>query len=148
MSENETLASAAELFPSKAKRRYRIEKLPVLGRKVRIQSLMEREQAEFETAIIAQGGGTNRLVKARLLDANRRLIALCLVDGEGQRLLTDNEARKIATWDAADSNFLTDVCKQHCGLNSDAIEELVKNSAETGDESPPTGSPPKLASRT
>lgn len=144
MSENEKLASAADLFPATpAKRRYKIVDLPVSKNRVRIQSLMEREQSEYEMAVISQTSGRSKFVRARLLDANRRLMAMCLVDADGNRLLTDNQAGKLATWDTVDTNYLHDECAAHTGISREAVEELVKNSVETSDASPPIASLPK-----
>jgi len=133
----------AQLFPAKVTRRYKIVSLPVSGNRVRIQSLTEREQSEYEMAVIAQGSGRSRFIRSRLLDANRRLIALCLVDADGNRLLSDNQANQLATWDSADSNFLHDEVAAHCGINREAIEELVKNSEGIVVDLPPTDSPPE-----
>lgn len=142
-SPNNTLASMAELFPASTKRRYKDVTLPVSGHRVRIQSLTERECSEYEMAVVAQSTTRSKFVRARLLDANRRLIGLCLVDADGNRLLSDKQADQIATWDSADSNFLHDAVAAHCGINREAIEELVKNSEAIRVDSPLTDSPPE-----
>ena len=144
MSEHDSkLATMAELFPAKIPRRHKIVPLPVSGNRVRIQSLTEREQSEYEMAVIAHGSSRSKFVRSKLLDANRRLIALCLVDAAGSRLLSDNQANQLATWDSADANFLHDEVAAHCGINREAIEDLVKNSEGIAVDSPPTDSPPE-----
>jgi quinolinate synthase len=88
--------------------------------------LTERELSEYESALVATGG--NGLRKARLEDAGRRLIILCLVDQEGNRILNETHNKLIAEWDSADSRFLYGECALHCGMKTEEIENLVKNS--------------------
>ena len=121
------LASAEQLF-APCKRRYKTITLPVSGLAVRIQSLTEREVSRFQSATIAQNG--TGFKKAKLEDASRRLVVLCLVDGAGNRILNDSHIAKLADWDGADMAFLYNECTSHVGLKSEDIEGLVKNSEE------------------
>lgn len=124
-------AVAADLFgKGTCPRRYKVtDPLPVRGVKVRIRSLTEREVSEYQSATIAKKG--DGLRTDRLKDANRRLIALCLVDGDGNPYVTPAMQSEMSDWDAADTSFLYDACAQHCGLNKSDIEDLVKNSEAT-----------------
>jgi len=128
---SETFAVAADLFGKGTKpRRYKVtDPLPVQGVKVRIRSLTEREVSEYQAQTIAKKG--DGLRTDRLKDANRRLIALCLVDGDGNPYVTPAMQTEMADWDAADTGFLYDECAKHCGLNKSDIEDLVKNSEAT-----------------
>lgn len=126
------LASVADLFsPGGPDRRYREVTLPVRRVRVRLQSLTERESSEYQATILNTRGGSTAYVRQRLIDANRRLIVLCMVDGAGNRMLNKNDVERMADWDAADSAFLYDECASHCGLNRDDLEGLVKNSGAT-----------------
>lgn len=134
-SETNGLASAEQLFSGGLKRRYKTVDLPVSEHKVRIRSLSENEVSEYQSVTVASGG--TGLRRDRLRDANRRLIVLCLVDQAGNRILGKSHIAKLGEWDGADTAFLYDECVNHCGLNREDIEDLVKNSETTTvDDSP------------
>lgn len=101
--------------------------LPTSGLVVRIQSLTERERTVFQAALITRTGETNR---ERLLDAGRRLIVACLVDGAGNRLLNDGDIQKLADWDSADTEYLYAECGRHTGIGGKAEEIERKNGSE------------------
>lgn len=129
---NEIATRDQLLSATTAKRRYRTVILPAAGLAVRIQSLTEGELSEYQSSALRFGSdGNPKVVRARLLDANCRLIALCVVDGDGRRLFTDEDFILIRQWDAKDAQLLYQACAIHCGINTGDIEELVKNSATT-----------------
>ncbi len=133
MSNTATLATVDELF-APAPRRHKEVDMPVSGARVRIQSLTERETSRYQAQTLAK---TGTLKLSKLEDANRRLIVLCLVDGAGNRILNDSHMVKIAEWDSADASHVYRECAEHTGLNTDDIEDLVKNSEKiTVDDSP------------
>lgn len=128
------IANAATLFGKSSPRRHVVVgPLPVRGQPegayVRLRSLTEREVSAYQALSIAKRG--DGLRTDRLKDANRRLIALCLVDEEGNPYVTPAMQNEMADWDAADTGFLYDECAKHCGLNKSDIEDLVKNSEAT-----------------
>ena len=125
------LASLEELVGGAPNRRYKIVTLPLLGLTVRIQSINEREFSQYQAALVSSGGRSLR--PSRMEDANRRFIALCLVDKDGNRMLSGKHIARLSEWDAADAAFLYDECARHCGINQDDIEVLVKNSEEISD---------------
>lgn len=118
------LASAEDLLTTKLVRRYREVTLPVSGHRVRIRSLSELELSTFQMATLSKKG---EFAKARLTNANRRLIVICLVDQAGNRLLNDTNLGALANWDGADAAFLYTECAEHCGIREQDIEELAKN---------------------
>jgi len=123
------LATRDQLF-APAARRYATVVLPTSGLTVRVQSLTERERTVFQAALITRSGETNR---ERLLDAGRRLIVLCLVDGAGNRLLNDGDIQKLAEWDAADTQYLYAECGKHTGISGSPEEAERKNGSEPTD---------------
>jgi len=141
MDDCEGLANAGQLLSDagRAKRRYKTVDLPVSGHKVRIRSLTERELSEYQTVTVTRRGLGLR--RARLEDANRRLIVLCLVDGAGNRLLNDSHADKLAEWDSADTSFLYEEAANFVGLNKEDVEGLVKASERTLVDDSPSDSP-------
>ena len=131
------LANAEQLF-APCKRRYKLIKLPVAGHYVRIQSLTERETAAHSTQTLAKSGNYKL---SKLEDAARRLIVMCMVDGAGNRILNYTHMEKIAEWDSADAAFLYKECAAHTGVNTEDIENLVKNSETITVEDSPLPSP-------
>ena len=125
------LSTIEEVFSGQPlQRRFKkLEPLPISGFRLRIRSLTERESADYQAKLVAKKG--DGLRTERLKDANRRLIALCLVDEEGNTYVTPTMQAQLGNWDAADTGFLYDECANHCGLNKSDIEDLVKNSEET-----------------
>jgi hypothetical protein len=103
MSEENGLATANQLFNSVGRRRYEELTIPTSGLRVRIRSLTERELSRYQSATIASTG--TGLKRSKLEDASRRLIVLCLVDGEGNPLLRDRDVARLAEWDSADTSF-------------------------------------------
>lgn len=130
-------ASESELVSGELKRRYDDFTLPVADRKVRIQSLSELELSRYQAESFAADGRTIR--KSMMLNANGRLIILCVVDAAGNRILNKSHLQKISTgWDGADSAALYDKCAEHCGITRQGVDAIAKNSDETPDASQPT----------
>lgn len=118
------------LAAATGRRRFREVSLPVSGLAVRIRSLTESEVSAYYAHVATAKTDTGR--NKRIENANRRMFALCLVDHEGNRLLTDAEADCLGNLDAADSQELAVACQQHAGINQRDVEDLVKNSEPTG----------------
>jgi len=124
-----------EAFMKPTVRRYRNIDIDGFGL-VRIQSLNEREWAEFEMSAVASKGG---IIRKRVEDARRRLIALCVVDEEGHRILSNADVPSLENLDGSVAAHLFDACQKHCGFEDNEIEDLVKNSEGIPDEPLPTG---------
>jgi hypothetical protein len=105
--------------------------LPVSGLRIRIQSLTESELSEFNALQLKKDG--TGLSMLQMKDATRKLIALCLVDEQGNRIVPDNKRGLIAQWDSADSQFAYTECATWVGLKSDFMETFAKNSSTTID---------------
>ena len=126
--ETDYVQSIEEITSKPPQRRYKIiGPTPVNGKKFRIQSLYEAELSSYQ----AQAVGKDGFRPAKMEDANRRLIARCLVNADGNRLLSDSQANVLATWDAADTNFLYNECALWVGLKREDPDNLEKNSVTT-----------------
>lgn len=135
MSEINGYASAADILGNVGARRY-AERI-VGGRKVRIQSLTALEYAGIEAtatraALEARGGSRSKQVRA-LADANAELIALCLVDGNGDRLFSIDRKAELLSLDSGTSQALASACMEHCGIDGAELETLAKNSSQVAD---------------
>jgi hypothetical protein len=128
MSEPEpTLLNRDELLAPCARRYATIGPLPVRGGFVRVQSLSEQEASAYETASYDRG----TLVRARMEDANRRYVAMVLVDQAGNRLLSAADVPKLASWDRADMAFVYAEAQQHVNAKRKPTEDIEKNSDAT-----------------
>ena len=105
-------------------RRYIDLQLADAGITVRIQSLSEKEKSSYETRLIAKSG--RGILRDRLQDATRRLIALCLVDDKNERIFTDSDVSQIGEMDSFVSSRIYDAAQEHCGFNKGDIQETVE----------------------
>jgi len=107
-------------------RRYINLELPEVGLVVRIQSLSEKEKSQYETRLIAKSG--RGVIRDRLQDATRRLIALCVVDDKNERIFSNADIDKIGELDSFVSSRIYEAAQEHCGFNKHDIETTVGNS--------------------
>ena len=108
------------------KRRFKTIDIPELDLTFRIQSLTEREKSEYETALLTKTGrGVSR---ERLTDAARRLMVICLVDDDNNRLLEADDVSALSQLDASVAAKIYNECQAHCGFGEEDIEQIVKNS--------------------
>lgn len=124
-----------EQFLAKARRRFKDVTLPVSGLTVRIRSLMEGEKEAYEAEMLTTKGEVrfNRLVNVR-----RRLVVLCLVDENGDPILSKEDVDALKDLDGADLAHLQEECAVHCGFKAGDIEALAKNSGSVPVDSSPT----------
>jgi hypothetical protein len=133
MSDDVKLSTLDELFGQVIKRRFKIlDPLPVSGLQLRIRSLTEAELSDFNAEQLKKDG--TGLSAAKMKDSNRKLIALCVVDSEGNRLIPDTQRGRIAEWDSADTQVVYNECANWVGLKSDFLETFAKNSGTTTDD--------------
>ena len=130
-------ATKVELLAQTAVR-YRDVPIREVGLVFRIRSLTELEKSRYEMAPRSRGD----LDRAQVLNAKRRLVALCLVDGEGNRILSDADVEQLRSIDGLVISRLFDACWDHCGFSKDdTVEDLVKNSAAIRADDSPSDSP-------
>jgi hypothetical protein len=137
--EAKAIASVGQLFPdgpsAGPKRRYKTVTLPVSGYTLRIQSMTEKDYANYQACFLDKNG---KVVGARLKQSNRIFISMCVVDDDGNRIITGDYVDRLEEWDAADTHYLYNECSKHAGISTDDIEGLVKNLEETRENSTPT----------
>lgn len=131
-----TLIDSARLLGAKERRYAEIE-VEGLGR-VRIRSLFEGEMADFEAWALNCTGATQR---ERGKQSRRRLIALCVVDQQGERLISDDQSDQLAFADGKRMVDLYKAIQKHVGYSDGELEELAKNSDAPRDCDSPTESP-------
>ena len=124
-----------DLFIRPALRRYRAFDVQDFGR-VRIRSLTERELSAYQAGFLDKHGEPS---SKRIAEMRRRIIALCVVDSEGTRLLTDQDADAIGNGDSAVMGCIQEEIQEHINFGSDDdLEELAKNSEAIHADTSPT----------
>jgi len=108
---------------SAPKRRFAEVDIPDWG-KFRVRSLTELERSKFEASIRDKQG---KVSNAKLLDLKCRLIVLCVVDENGDTLLTNADIDALREQDSCRTNQLVDAIQKHCGFSDNDLEELEKN---------------------
>ncbi|MFS8534357.1 MAG: hypothetical protein FWJ65_04295 [Limnochordales bacterium] len=110
-------------------RKYEEVPVPEWGGTVRVRSLTGRERDQFEQSLVDKR--TGRL--SRLANARARLVALCLVDEQGNRLFSTDEAALLGQKSAAALERVFEVARRLCGMSDDDLAELVEDFDVTPD---------------
>lgn len=128
-----------EHFLAARKRRFKEVELPGFG-KCRIRSMTEFEWSALDMKNIDKQKGGLNWNAYRYSDA--RLIAFCVVDGDGEPVFSDADLDVIMGFDTSIIVPLRKEILEHCGLRG-TVEESEKNLSGTGDAgSPCTSSAP------
>ena len=106
--------------------------VPEWGGTVRVGMLTGAERDAFEQEIVVRQG------KKTVLDLNNvraRLVARCVVDGEGQRVFGESDVKALGRKSAVALNRVFEVAQRLNGLTEQDMEELAGNSAngQSGD---------------
>jgi hypothetical protein len=112
----------------KAVRRYLDFQITINGesRTCRIQSLTEKERSDYEASM--QLAKNNAIKSQRMKDAKRRLIVLCVVDENGNTILTMADVKELENVDSQITSIIFNKCIEHVGFTDDDVEELAGNS--------------------
>lgn len=97
--------------------------IPGWDGEVRIRALTGAERDRFETSLVTQNG---KSMKRNLQNMRARLVALCVVDSDGERVLTDADAAKLGGKSAAALDRLFDVAQRLSGLSNADVTELAE----------------------
>ena len=92
---------------------------------VRVRALTGAERDAFEASIV-EGKGKN--VKTNLKNIRAKLVALTVIDENGERLFNDHEAQVLGTKSASALDKVFEVAQRLSGLRDEDVEELAKNS--------------------
>lgn len=92
---------------------------------VRVRALTGAERDAFEASIV-EGKGKN--VKTNLKNIRAKLVALTVINENGERLFNDHEAQALGTKSASALDKVFEVAQRLSGLRDEDVEELAKNS--------------------
>lgn len=98
--------------------------VPEWGGTVRIRTLTGTERDAFESSV-ARKQGKDVIMNYKNIRA--KLVALTVVDGEGNRLFDDDDAKELGKKSANVLDRLFEVAQRLSGLRDEDVEELAKN---------------------
>lgn len=106
--------------------KYEVIDVPEWGGKVRVRGLTSRERDDYEASLYFTA--PNGQQKMNLSGARERLVARGMVDGEGNRLLSDADAGKLAKKNGRAMERVFDAIRRLSGMSKEDVESLVGNS--------------------
>jgi hypothetical protein len=117
--------------------------VPEWGGSVRIQGLSAGDADHFNASLQRRNG--------QVIEMDRefycaKLLALCFVDANNQRVLTEAHVLSLSQQSAMPLTRLTLIAERLSGMRVDGVEQAAKNSASGQPGSSSSGSPPNLAS--
>ena len=96
------------------------------GGAVGVGMWMGAERDAFEQGLVTRQG---KKVQMHLENVRARLVALCVVDGEGQRVFKEEDVKALGRKSALALNRVFEVAQRINGLTEKDMEELAGNSA-------------------
>jgi hypothetical protein len=117
---------AAEDIPTKD------VEVPEWGGSVRMRGLTGSERDAYELSLW-QVRGEKRIL--RMENARARLVAMCIVDENGERMFSDAEAKDLGRKSGKVLDRLFDEARKLSGLTAEDVEELAEgfDSAQSGE---------------
>lgn len=98
--------------------------VPEWGIYVRVRGLTGRERDQFESSLVSVNGRSTTL---RVENVRARLVALTVVDENGERLFRDDEIDEIGQLDARGLDRIFQAALRLSGLSANSIEEITQN---------------------
>lgn len=105
--------------------RTELVEVPEWGGAVRIRTLTAAERDSYEQALMRRRGGR---LEVEMRGARVRLVALCVVDEQGQRLFSDQDIEALEGRSAAAIDRIFTAALKLNGMAEGAIEEALGNS--------------------
>lgn len=91
---------------------------------VRVRGLTGAERDRFEQSIVEQRGKATRM---NLRNIRAKLVALTVVDEQGNRVFSDEDAEALGRKSASALNRVFEVAQRLSGLRQEDVEELAGN---------------------
>ena len=98
--------------------------VPEWGGELLVRGLTGAERDAFEQSIVETRGKNTRM---NLRNIRAKLVALCCVDEQGNRLFSDEDAELLGRKSAAALNRVFEVAQRLSGLRPEDVEELAGN---------------------
>jgi len=91
---------------------------------VRVRGLTGAERDQFEQSIVETRG---KNTKVNLRNIRAKLVVLCCVDEQGNRIFRDEDAEVLGRKSAVALNRVFEVAQRLAGLRPEDVEELAGN---------------------
>lgn len=98
--------------------------VPEWGGTVRVRGLTGAQRDQFESSIVSLKGKRQDI---NMQNVRAKLVALSVVDEEGQRIFQDDDIRALGMKSAVALQRVFDVAQRLSGITEDDVEELAKN---------------------
>lgn len=98
--------------------------VPEWGGEVIIRGLTGAERDQFEQSIVETRG---KNTKVNLRNIRAKLVVLCCVDEQGNRIFRDEDAEVLGRKSAVALNRVFEVAQRLSGLRPEDVEELAGN---------------------
>lgn len=118
---------AADDIPTK------LVSVPEWGGDVRMRGLTGTERDQYEASLFQQRGEKRVL---RTENARARLVALCLIGDDGERMFSDAEMKELGRKSGKVLDRLFDEARKLSGLGNDDVEELVEGFGDAQSDEP------------
>lgn len=103
---------------------YEDVEVPEWGGVVRVRALTGAERDAYEASIVRRKGNKTELNPENM---RAKLVALCVVDEQGNRLFTDKDIELLGRKSAAALDRVFEVAQRLSGLRPEDMEEIEKN---------------------
>jgi hypothetical protein len=116
-----TMALTKEQILSADDLKQELVEIPEWGGEVLVRELRGRERDAFEE------GSLDKQRNLKMANMRARLVAMSVIDDEGERLFTSKEALELGEKSASALNRLFEVCCRLSGITSDDVDKLEGN---------------------
>ena len=95
---------------------------------VRLKTPSSKQRDHFEKQIFGKGDGTEKEKAEALKNFRAKLVALVLVDGEGNRIFTSDESvEKLGEKSASAMDCIFAKAQNLCGITKEDVDDMTKN---------------------
>lgn len=103
---------------------FKVVPVPEWGGDVRIRSLSGSERDKYESSLARMDKKGNMVPD--MVNARARLVALTAVDGDGNRVFTDNDVLKLGTKSSKALDRLFEASSELSGISEQDMEKMVE----------------------
>ena len=102
--------------------------IPEWGGYVYVRGMTGKERDDYEASLVKQRG---RDTQVNMRNARAKLVVLCAVDEQGNKLFSEGDIAKISRKSAKAIDRIFTVARELSGITEDDMEELTENFDET-----------------
>lgn len=106
--------------------------VPEWGGSVRVRGMSGTDRDAYEASIIEQRGNDR---KVNLSNARAKLVARCLVGGDGHLMFTPDDVRALGRKSARALERVFDKARELSGMSDEDVEKLTENFGDDPSES-------------